>query len=368
MGSRCPPHRSQRAGVEIEIRRARRVESCSNWPRFLKPLYDPGRSDFPSPVLASVLHAISQGGPSPSARNCGAGAPFAPTRWSLPRPFATMQAPRNPALCLVRTRLSWPPSAQSPFARSGRYPRRGGLKAAWRGVTPSSSLVRAHAPDHPLPAPPVSRVVRAVFAGCRQSLLGDGPSRHYLCDPCAGARTHTPPRSSAAHVRSFTEDTGLTPRETGSTRESIPTWQLRWGANFVAAVIRLPSGSCTRSAPRLLPPQQRCAPGRRAFHTTHRPAGYPDRDVASLHARHGQLAWLDSHQLDRGLVGRSLPHWAPALGDGGEALLGPGVQDARLSVAIGQRDATSTPRSARCAGCDAAAPEPVPHHLAAEGA
>jgi hypothetical protein len=31
------------------------------------------------------------------------------------------------------------------------------------------------------------------------------------------------------------------------------------------------------------------APGRRALHTTHRPAGYPHRDVASLHVRHGQL-------------------------------------------------------------------------------
>ena len=136
----------------------------SNWPRFLKPLYDPGRSDFPSPVLASVLHAISQGGPSPSARNCGAGAPFAPTRWSLPCPFATMQASRNPALRLVRTRLSWPPSAQSPFARNGRYPPRGGLKAAWRGVTPSSSLVRAHAPDHP----PPRASARALRAGSLQ--------------------------------------------------------------------------------------------------------------------------------------------------------------------------------------------------------
>ena len=208
------------------------MEFISNWPRFLKPLYDPGRSDFPSPVLASVLHAISQGGPSPSARNCGAGAPFAPSRWSLPCPFATMQAPRSPALCLVRTRLSWPPSAQSPFARRGCYPRRGGLKAAWRGVTPSSSLVRAHAPDHHPPRASGRPVVRAVFAGCRQSLLGDGPSRHYLCDPCAGARTHTPPRSSAARVHSLTEDTGLTPRETGSARGSIPTWQLPWGAVF----------------------------------------------------------------------------------------------------------------------------------------
>ena len=53
-----------------------------------------------------------------------------------------------------------------------------------------------------------------------------------------------------------------------------------------------------------------CAPGRQAFHTTHRPAGYPDRDVASLHARHGRLAWLDFHQLGRSLVGCSFPHTA----------------------------------------------------------
>ena len=75
-----------------------------------------------------------------------------------------MQASRNPALCLVRTRLSWPPSAQSPFARSGRYPCRGGLKAAWRGVTPSSLLVRAHAPDHP----PPRASARALCAGSLQ--------------------------------------------------------------------------------------------------------------------------------------------------------------------------------------------------------
>ena len=85
----------------------------------------PRGDQAPTGHVFSVLHAISQGGPSPSARNCGAGAPFAPTRWRLPCPFATMQAPRNPALRLVHTRLSWPPSAQSPFGRNGCYPRRG---------------------------------------------------------------------------------------------------------------------------------------------------------------------------------------------------------------------------------------------------
>jgi hypothetical protein len=73
-------------------------------------------------------------------------------------------------------------------------------------------------------------LVRAIFAGCRQPLLGDGPSRRYLCDPCVGARTHTPPRPSVALVRFFTEDTGLTPRETGSTRGFTPMQQLLRGA------------------------------------------------------------------------------------------------------------------------------------------
>jgi hypothetical protein len=53
-------------------------------------------------------------------------------------------------------------------------------------------------------------------------------------------------------------------------------------------------------------PAARSPPGGQTIHTTHRPAGYPDRDVASLHARHGRLARLDSHQLDRSLVGCSL--------------------------------------------------------------
>ena len=76
-------------------------------------------------------------------------------------------------------------------------------------------LVFAHTGSCARPSPSLRLrfpVARKVFAGCRQSLLRDGPSRHYLCDPCVGARTLTPPRSSAAHVRFFTEDTGLTPR------------------------------------------------------------------------------------------------------------------------------------------------------------
>jgi len=63
----------------------------------------------------------------------------------------------------------------------------------WKGITPSSSLILAHAPDQPPPRAFDYHVVHVVFAGCHQSLLGIGPSRHYLYNPCAGARIHTPP-------------------------------------------------------------------------------------------------------------------------------------------------------------------------------
>ena len=77
-----------------------------------------------------------------------------------------------------------------------------------------------------------SPLVHRVFAGCCQPLLGDGSSRRYLHDPCVGARTHTPPLSSVAPIRFFTEDTGLTPREKGSTCGKTPMQQLLRGAVF----------------------------------------------------------------------------------------------------------------------------------------
>jgi len=162
----------------------------------------------------------------------------------------------------------------------------------------------------PKPSPRLGfRLAREVLAGCYQPLLGDGPSRHYLCDPCAGARTHTPPRSSAALVHSFTEDTGLTPRETGSAHGFTPASQLQRGAVFRGCSHSITFGLLHSLGPQTAPTAA-SLPSRRALHTTHRPTGYPGQDVASLHVRHGQLTWLDSHQQGRSLVGCSLPHTA----------------------------------------------------------
>ena len=120
----------------------------------------------------------------------------------------------------------------SPFARGGRYPLTGrppGSPQRTLLLLPRSyGLMRQ---TKSLPAPRWS-LVRRVLAGCRQSLLGDGPSRHYLCNPCVGAWTHTPPRLSSALAHSFLESTGLTPRKMRSAREIVPAMQRQQGAVF----------------------------------------------------------------------------------------------------------------------------------------
>src|SRR4030042_145100 len=52
-------------------------------------------------------------------------------------------------------------------------------------------------------------LIRWVFAGCHQSLLGDGPSRRYLCNPSIGAWTLTPGCLSGALIRFFPESYSL---------------------------------------------------------------------------------------------------------------------------------------------------------------
>jgi len=78
------------------------------------------------------------------------------------------------------------------------------------GITPPSSLLLAHAPDQIPPTAYGHCLGRRVFAGCRQSLLEDGPSRRYLCNLCIGAWTLTPQCPFGALARFFPKDIGLT--------------------------------------------------------------------------------------------------------------------------------------------------------------
>ena len=133
-----------------------------------------------------------------------------------------------PALCLEAGSLIPPPSIQSPFAwHEARVP----YNDTSEDVTPPSSLVRAHA------RPSISAglwfsLAPAVFAGCRQSLLTDGPSRYYPCTPCVGAWTHTPPSPVGALALFFPTDIGLASRKTRSANRNYPCPATSPGSSF----------------------------------------------------------------------------------------------------------------------------------------
>ena len=112
---------------------------------------------------------------------------------------------------------------RAPLLRAGVTATKEACSASWKGVTPSSSLVRAHAPNL-LPSIRLRhRLARMIFAACCQPLLGTGPSRRYLCqsfltclDPYSGC-------SQGARARCFPQDIGLPRALTGSARRGIPT-------------------------------------------------------------------------------------------------------------------------------------------------
>ena len=159
--------------------------------------------------------------------------------------------------------------------------------------------------------PPSSiQLLRQVFAGCRKPLLGDGPSRHYLCNPCVGAWTPTPQCPSSALARFFPEGNGLTSDVTGSAHQTIPIMQLQPGYNFRGCshslMFRLPRSLDPQVAPTAL----HYVMGSRAVYTTHSLVDYLPQDVVSLRIRHEQLIRLD---LTSAELSRSLTSWIAAL-------------------------------------------------------
>ena len=82
-------------------------------------------------------------------------------------------------------------------------------RIASAGITPPSSLLRAHAPDQLPPIAYGRGLGRWVFAGCRQSLLGGGPSRRYLHKSFPRCLDPYPGAPHGASARFFPCDTGL---------------------------------------------------------------------------------------------------------------------------------------------------------------
>ena len=90
-----------------------------------------------------------------------------------------------------------------------------------------------------------------------------------------------------------------------SAHPTIPAKQLQRGVQFS----RLQSFTNVQAPTLARPPgcshRRKLFLGDQAVYTAHNPVGYLPRVAVSLHARHGQLAWLDSHQLECSLVGCS---------------------------------------------------------------
>jgi len=148
-----------------------------------------------------------------------------------------------------------PPGAQSSFARTRCYLVRRGVSHPVRGHYPSfiahtNSCVRPN-PSHWFRL----ALVHWVFAGCRQSLLQDGPSRRYLC--ASFPRCLDPYRGGVpdASTHYFSGTIGLPPVSIGSATRNDPLSDFRVGSIFAAAVIPSCSGLEVCLPPRsLLPP------------------------------------------------------------------------------------------------------------------
>src|SRR4030042_4823939 len=96
-------------------------------------------------------------------------------------------------------------------------------------------------------------LIRRVLAGCRQSLLGVGPSRRFLCNPSIGAWTLTPGCLSGALIRFFPESYSLSlvahtsAHPTSRRNATSTTTSLRGGSHFV--MFRLPWSLALQVAP-----------------------------------------------------------------------------------------------------------------------
>jgi len=164
------------------------------------PRFDPGWSDFPSPVLTlAVLHEpfrrmgnLSAGAHTPlHSTVCSQFRSRRPKVGSVPNspPGA---AKRPGPLCTSRV---------LPLTSRRRTPRRRALPRLHRSYQPMRQTKT-------LPSTWLS-LIRRAFAGCRQSLLGVGPSRRYLCKLYTGTRPPAPSLFPSAYARFFLENIGL---------------------------------------------------------------------------------------------------------------------------------------------------------------
>src|SRR5919108_2342840 len=194
------------------------------WLRFPKPPCDPGQPVFPGPV--QTLAFLRR--PSRCRKDLSAGA-----HTSLQSPVYHRARPlseqrhslaQRPAACRSMDRQV--PRAPLP-GRSFASARAMSCIAS-KGVTLSSSLLRAHAPAQ-LPSAYFSLgLVWRIFAGDYQLLLGVGPSRRYLCESLLGCLDLCHGGIRSAHARYFLHIIGLPQRVIGRLPTSFHPMTSQW--------------------------------------------------------------------------------------------------------------------------------------------
>lgn len=115
-------------------------------PCFRRPPCDPGQSDFPSPVLISALHNLSETGLPMRRGDLSADSRAPPPRLVCPTPRSEASATSYPALRLGCAAAYATAEYPEPLCLARA---RAISRTASEDVTPRSSLVRAHAPDRP---------------------------------------------------------------------------------------------------------------------------------------------------------------------------------------------------------------------------
>jgi len=125
-----------------------------------------------------------------------------------------------------------------------------------KGITPSSSLIQAHAPILCPPAAYGQSLGQRVFAGCHQPLLDIAPSQRYLRESFSRCLDPYPGGPYGALTRFFPQDIGLPQNLSGSALHNSPDNDFSPGFDFEAAVIHSCSGLWVCSPPRSFPPQR----------------------------------------------------------------------------------------------------------------
>ena len=145
--------------------------SFHHGPRFRRPPYDPGRWDFPSPVLTLAPRRS----PSHTVRSFSAD-----SHTPLPALVCFPRGSMVPRPYSVRLLLELP-SAQSPFARARCHRARHDGTHHVSGHSPTFIALTGSCAS-PQPSRCLGGILgQWVCAGCCQPLLGEGPSRRSLC-------------------------------------------------------------------------------------------------------------------------------------------------------------------------------------------